>query len=171
LKASFETPKSHPKDYFVPFFGLQDVDTTDTQSHIEQSEAALGHVMTASFKDPKGHPKDYFIPNFGPQETEITDTQYHIAATETSLGHVLSASFKTPKSHPKDYFVPNFGLDHVILDAQSNIDNAEAVIGHTLSPDNLAQTGAEMHLENEPSVGNKYCFCSGGTCTDECNSH
>ena len=152
MKASFETPKSHPKDYFVPFFGLQDVDTTDTQSHIEQSEAALGHVMTASFKDPKGHPKNYFIPNFGPQETEITDTQDHIAATESSLGHVLSASFKTPKSHPKDYFVPNFGLDHVILDGQSNIDNAEAAIGHSWSPDNTDISAADNSGYNYKAI-------------------
>jgi len=152
LQASFETPKSHPKDYFVPFFGLQDVDTVDTQAHIEQSEAALGHVMEASFKDPKGHPKDYFIPQFGLQDVDTTDTQAHIASTEASLGHVLAASFKEPKSHKKDYFIPQFGLDHEILAAQSNIDNAEAAIGHVWSPDNVDISAADNSGYNYKAI-------------------
>lgn len=186
MQASFEKPKGHPVDYFVPNFGPQDVDIADTWHHTQETEAALGHVMTASFKDPKGHPKDYFVPNFGPQESDIKDTQDHIASSESSLNHVMTASFKEPKGHKKDYFVPNFGLDHDILAAQSNIAQAQAKIGHVWSPDNAdisaadnssynyaaVQTDAQIRLGQfgSPSIESPGCFCSNGLCTDECES-
>lgn len=175
MEASFEKPKGFKKDYFVPNFGEQDVNIADTQAHIAQSETALGHVMEASFKTPKGHPKDYFVPNFGPQETDVTDTQTHIADTEKTLGHVLAASFKEPKGPKRDYFVPNFGLDHDILTAQSNIDQAQGKLGHVWSADNVditanVQIGEIMRLENGPSIESPGCFCTGASCTDECEA-
>jgi len=171
MKASFEKPKGHPMNYFVPNFGPQDHDIADTQEHIASTEATLGHVMSASFKTPKGHPKDYFVPNFGPQDHDIADTQAHIASAEAGLGHVLVSSFKTPKGHPKDYFVPNFGLDHDVLATQSNIGKAEAKLNHTWNPDNAGisaadnasynyaavQTDAQVNVESDPICHSAGC--------------
>jgi len=143
MQASFEKPKGFKKDYFVPNFGPQDYDVTDTQGHIAATEAQLGHVMSASFKTPKGNPKDYFVPNFGPQDVDVVDTQAHIAGTEAQLGHTLVSSFKAPKGFKKDYFVPNFGLDHEVLSTQSNIGKAESKLAHVWNPDNAGIDAAD----------------------------
>ena len=80
MKASFTAAKGHPKDYFVPNFGI-DSDVAASQKNLKDTEGKLDVKMQASFKPPKGHPQDYFVPNFGVDQ-DIKDAQKSIRSQE-----------------------------------------------------------------------------------------
>ena len=81
--ASFEKPKGHPVDYFVPNFG-PDYDIALTKDNIAQTEADLKHVWTPNLKKVKGPPMNYKVPNFG-MDQDIKDTQSNLAKTEKKM--------------------------------------------------------------------------------------
>lgn len=60
-------PKSHPVNYFVPNFGV-DQDILSTQTHLKQSEKLLGHQLYQGWKKSEPHPVDYPVANFGVDE-------------------------------------------------------------------------------------------------------
>ena len=154
MQASFKTPKGHPKDYFVPNFGV-DKDVLTTQKHISEAEKERGVKFNASFKTPKGHPKDYYVPNFG-QDKDIKDTITHTQAAEKRFKHVFSASFKTPKGHPKDYFVPNFGQDQDVKDTLKHASAAETRLKHKWAPE-LVQAEEEINIDSDPICSSAGC--------------
>ena len=127
--ASFEKPKGHPVDYFVPNFG-PDYDIALTKDNIAQTEADLKHVWTPNLTKVKPPPRNYKVPNFG-MDQDIKDTQSNLAKTEKKMKKkwVLTDKKQKKKSPPKDYKVPNFGVDKDILDTQANIAKAEAKLG------------------------------------------
>ena len=61
-----KAPKTHPMDYFVPNFGI-DQDVTSTLGSVSQAEGRYKRKWVPKLKKdvPKGHPVDYFVPNFG----------------------------------------------------------------------------------------------------------
>ena len=77
-------------DYFVPNFGGQEVEVSDTQDSLKASEKKLKHQLGGgypytTFEKPDGFKKDYFVPQFGLDE-DVLATQDHIAFQEKTHG-------------------------------------------------------------------------------------
>ena len=134
-----KAPKSHPVDYFVPNFGI-DEDVIDTQNSYKNEERRQGVTWTAQVKAAKPHKTDYFVPNFGIDD-DIEDSLANLKSAESKYGKwdlpkdedvqlsssvnierepLLSWKPKEPKTHPMNYFVPNFGVDHEIAASQTH---------------------------------------------------
>jgi hypothetical protein len=73
--------KSFKKDYFVPNFGPQDVDISNTYGHLSAAEDKLGHKWNWSKAGP-GFKKDYFVPNFGDRSNDVAETIKSVAQAE-----------------------------------------------------------------------------------------
>ena len=150
-----KAPKSHPVDYFVPNFGI-DEDVIDTQNSIKSEERRQGVTWNASLKkdQAKPHPTDYFVPDFGIDD-DIEDSLSNLKAAESKYGRwdlpkdedvqlsssisierepLLSWKPKEPKTHPMNYFVPNFGVDHDIASSQTHEKAAEKRLKHKWVP-------------------------------------
>ena len=81
-----KVPKTHPMDYFVPNFGV-DQDVRSTLGSISQAEGRYKRKWVASLKkdQPKGHPVDYFVPNFG-VDRDIKTSLQHLREAEAKYG-------------------------------------------------------------------------------------
>ena len=95
-------PAGHPKDYFVPDFGM-DKDVIDTQAHIKQQEAAKGHTWT---------PKQDENGNWEVPEAAHNGSYSYNSLVQLDREPLLGWEPKMAASHPMNYFVPNFGKDH-----------------------------------------------------------
>ena len=90
----------HPKDYFIPNFGV-DRDILDTQSNLKNAAKAAAGKKALMQADSR----------------PACDT-YGGCLTETAAPQKLQ---KDMDGHPKDYFIPNFGVDHDIITTQRPI--------------------------------------------------
>lgn len=78
--AALKKGDAHPKDYFVPNFGL-DQDILDSQHNLHNVEIDLMHDLnlkaggssSTGVDDFDGHPMNYKVPNFGVDQ-DILDT-------------------------------------------------------------------------------------------------
>ena len=127
--------KSHPVDYFVPNFGL-DEEILSTQGSYKNEESRQNVNWEASLKkdQPDAHPTNYFVPNFG-LDSDVLNTKADIELAETKLNHKWTASLKKdqPDAHPVDYVVPNFGPDQTeggVADVAESIMVAERQLNH-----------------------------------------
>ena len=114
-------PPDHPKDYYVPDFGV-DHDVKTTLNNAGAAEKQYGHFWDATKKAPEPHPVDYFVPNFGKDKIMIT-TEKSIRDAENLLNHKLVIATKPAPEPPRDYAVPNFGMDHDIKDSLHHLDS------------------------------------------------
>ena len=136
---------SHPKDYFVPNFGV-DHDIISTQAHIQQQEALKEHEWIPK-QDENGV---WIVPEAADNRsyTHVEDGRHAYREESAKFMQVRSGSDpicssaadscpgeKKAASHPKDYFVPNFGVDHDILDTQAHIKLEEQRQEHEWIPE------------------------------------
>lgn len=134
---------SHPKDYFVPNFGV-DHDIIHTQDHIKQQEELQGHVWVPQ-QDENGV---WIVPEAADNRsyTHVEDGRHAYREESAKFVQIASdpicssaaancPSEVTAKSHPKDYFVPNFGVDHDILHTQEHIRQQESRLDHEWVPE------------------------------------
>jgi len=138
------SPSSHKlgfkADYFVPNFGGQDEDISNTQKNINNLEVKFPAfvqvdaemerepLLTWSPSSHKSFKKDYFVPNFGPKDADITTTYGDLDLAEKNLGHKWNWS-KAGASNKKDYFIPNFGRDSDVNDSIKNLNEAQGTLG------------------------------------------
>lgn len=158
-----EQKEKHPKDYFVPNFGV-DRDVEMTLKHIKDQEGRLKHTYVPDALKPKSKiPLDYPVPNFG-LDADIVATQNHLRQTERNLGPwninqlmleefmqidaemvrepLLAAGVvetASPYKHfpkekwPINYAIVNAGPDHDIASTHKHLAEAEAQHKHTWS--------------------------------------
>lgn len=120
-------PPEHPKDYYVPDFGV-DPEVKTTLNNAGAAEKQYGHFWDATKKAPEPHPVDYYVPNFGMDKVMVT-TQKSIHDAENLLNHKLVIATKPAPEPPRDYDVPNFGMDHDIKDSLNHLNNQESKHG------------------------------------------
>jgi hypothetical protein len=117
---------THPKDYFVPNFGMEH-DILATQAHLLGAEKSLKHTWTVPKDDlPKLFPDAQFSYGLAQKQSVPACTSVG-CETETAAPTKLQADMD---KHAKDYFVPNFGMDHDIVASESNLKNAEKSLKH-----------------------------------------
>ena len=114
---------SHPVDYFVPNFGL-DEDIATTHKNVAKAEGQLKHTWT-----PVQDKEDKWI-----VPTETADFKMIQTEAELNREPLLTWKPKPKKGHPVDYFVPNFGVDEDIAATIKNTDAAEKSLGHKWTP-------------------------------------
>jgi hypothetical protein len=119
----------HPKDYFVPNFGM-DHDIVASESNLKNAEKSLKHQWKLQKGQlPPQFPDSQFryAAPYLMQKTSIPACTSIGCETETAAPLKLQADMD---KHPKDYFVPNFGMDHDIIASESNLKNAEKSLKH-----------------------------------------
>ena len=115
----------HPKDYFVPNFGV-DHDIVSTQENMRKQGIAL-----------KGLVQRKSIPACNSAEFPDCVTNAETAADKKHQADM--------DKHPKDYFIPNFGVDHDIVSTQENIRKQEAAAKKAGTIKGLAQLVHAKH--------------------------
>ena len=147
---------SHPTDYFVPNFGM-DQDIMDSQSHEAKSSEKLGHTWNWS-KDPTVEElKDKALLRWGTLvQTEPVATSKPPAATasvaqsksdpicSSAWGPDCGNLFPTKKGE-KVVEYKSFPLEHEIINSQKNLDDTESKLGHKLSFDSKKPTALSQY--------------------------
>ena len=106
----------HPKDYFVPNFGM-DKEIAASLKHTADQEKRLKHTWVIPKEDVQLSEDKASIPACTSFECK----------TETAAPHKLQ---KDMDKHPKDYFVPNFGMDKEIAASLKHTADQEKRLGH-----------------------------------------
>jgi hypothetical protein len=93
---------THPKDYFVPNFGMEH-DILATQSHLKEAEKSLSHKWVVPKDDlPKLFPDAMF--SYGLVQKQSVPACTSVGCEkETAAPSKLQADMD---KHAKDYFVP-----------------------------------------------------------------
>ena len=107
----------HPKDYFVPNFGV-DHDIIGSLNSLSGTEKNLGHKWVLPPLKSLLQMESTSIP-----ACHSANFPKCVSDAETAADGKLQADMD---KHPKDYFIPNFGKDEDIITTQANIKNMEA---------------------------------------------
>jgi hypothetical protein len=108
-----DVPDSHPKDYFVPDFGLEE-DVVDTLNHVKKEEKRLKHEWKP-VHDENGvwivpEPIDNSSYRYGDRAAAPSlvqlDAEVESDPICSSAGCIGAKATKGAHSHPKNYFVP-----------------------------------------------------------------
>jgi hypothetical protein len=120
MSTTWDKPKSPPRNYFVPNFGV-DKDIKLTELNIAEAEAQHGRPISVA--EAPSINRDYRVVNFG-KDRELIANDESLAQAEGQIGQKFEASsLAQPADYPLGYSVPNFGQDREITESLANTAN------------------------------------------------